>query len=78
MHQLIRLGGCIHIFDTAQKKFVKVTATTLRYAISTTKPGATRRSILHDLQWVRCKAPQCQFKNCQEKGHWTVDPGSIH
>ena len=38
MLQLIRLGGCIHIYDTAQKKFVKCNLTNLRMAAGANNP----------------------------------------
>ena len=52
MLQIIRLGGCIHIYDTAQTKFVKCNLTNLRMAAGVNHPQATRNSILQEIEWA--------------------------
>lgn len=52
MLQIIRLGGCIHIYDTAQNKFVKRSLTNLRMAAGANNPQATRNSIMQEIEWA--------------------------
>ena len=70
MYQLVRLGNCIHIFDSQNEMFVKSTLANIRKALDPKGLPATRKEILRGAQWILCKDPNCKVQNCRKDGHW--------
>jgi len=44
--KLVYLGNCLHIFDTKQGKFVKLSKKNICSSISINDPGLSRREII--------------------------------
>lgn len=76
MYMLVRLGGCIHVFDTQNSRFVKSTFANVRQAMpsrlnrkdkrdSSQETINSRAKILHAVNWVECKDPVCQIAGCR-------------
>lgn len=73
MYQLIRLGKCVHIFDSDRKLFVKQTYANFTRAV-TTKYPTTRKKILSSVEWVQCADRSCRLTSCRQKGdHWLTN-----
>ena len=79
MYMLVRLGGCVHVFDTESSRFVKSTLANIRQAMPARlnrrdkRDGAeekldSREKILHAVNWVECKDPVCRIAGCRAQG----------
>lgn len=79
MYMLVRLGGCVHVFDTDSSRFVKSTLANIRQAMparlnrkdSRDKSESrvdSRNKILHAVFWVECKDPVCRIAGCRAQG----------
>lgn len=70
MYQLVRLGNCIHVYDTQNAVFVKSTLSNIRKALDPKGLPTTRKAILRGVQWTLCSDPGCRVQSCRKDGHW--------
>lgn len=70
MLQLIRLGDCVHVYDTVNQRFMKRNFANVQKATGVNHPQYTCKKILQSVIWERCKDNSCKFQNCKGKGHW--------
>jgi hypothetical protein len=79
MLQLVRFSGCVHIFDTEKRCFVKTTSKRLLSAVGlpaqTTEQSRlrSRKLILEGIEWVKCS--RCNLGSGskpqdREHDHW--------
>jgi len=70
MLHLVKLGKCVHLFDSERKVFVKQTYANVAKAVIVRQP-TTRKKILRYVDWVRCMDPFCRLTSCrQNRNHW--------
>ena len=80
MHQLVRFGTCIHIFDTSEGRFVKSTAGRVASALGLAKRTGhqdkvfTRKHMLRRVDWMKCGGCGLGKKKDREHEHWIAVP----
>ena len=73
MIQLVKLGKCVHLFDSERKTFVKQTYANVSKAVIL-RQSTTRKKILKYADWIRCTDPSCRFISCRQKrDHWLAN-----
>lgn len=72
MYRLVRLGECVHVFDSENIRFVKSSAVNVELALGFAGRNLTRKQMIGEVQWLLCADPRCRFKCCEEGGHWVA------
>lgn len=70
MYQLVRLGDCVHVFDSENIRFVKSSAGNVEVALGVGGTHLTCKQMIGEAQWLICSDPRCCFKCCEGGGHW--------